>query len=767
MLVLILNIVAEVTNQMLLVLTLRRPKDAVLLSLDSTVALWDKTGFLGRLALVGSVLFVIGGALLCWVVAPLTAWLAGPAIAAPYEHIHQRSQGIELYDSEARYIGIVPAYAGAPHIALRVGQVPETFWRCVVWLEDRHLGGAWAPWGIDFRGLMRVPVDGVRGLLAGHGLRLSGGSTIPMQLSRMMRHDSPGADRGFLDALGRKFSEWWAAPALLQELGGADGARLPQWVATHIPLAQGTRGSRLGGSLYGIKIVSQSVFGKHVDQLNQAEQALLAAAFYRPILLAPASDAQAQGNRDKRWRALKGRAALCLRQLASAAGAEAHSTEAMAYQEALAQLTALPAPQSLLPPDLAHEVEDRPRLDFRLAANPVQRGRYFAGSATRHLMTELADRLPDLEHPPAALHLSIDGIVQARLEKQVTERLHSLDRSLASHLTMPLVGKPDERAQIVVALADECGRLLGYYANTSDPIYFGSSARRDSEGVYREETEDRAIASLAKILGVLAVAGQDEPDTLWCAPAEVRGGACTDDTPRLSARLAIAHSHNGAIFWRLNQLPEEKLRALMGGFGLRPYKGTHPATALALGMVGAAPMTVQRMMATVAAALQGSGGAASQPGLIDAVRLTEEAPLLALPRRAPLESDILKTLQTPKARHFVAEVLGETLHAESAGTLARLASWQAGKHPGVTMHLAKTGTSSALVPKTTRDTWITGALTYRARTYTYVLLIGSPDPNRPLGTTISAGMFAPIISDLLDVVLEGQSLSSCTSPAEG
>ena len=210
-----------------------------------------------------------------------------------FQFADMRARAVAMYDSRGRYFGIVhpetendhlgefdrgalaPYGASPDHKAVPVADAPPYFWRCVVYTEDRHRGEWRNQYGVDALNLARLPVSS------------RGGSTLEMQLARSMwkmhsRNSNP---------MLRKFHELSEAPVLNHFLvKDGNTAGLERWFSEHIPLVQG--GGDEQGSIYGVYAAGQFLFGKRAEELDAAEQLVLAAAVRRPI--AWPSDAEAR-----------------------------------------------------------------------------------------------------------------------------------------------------------------------------------------------------------------------------------------------------------------------------------------------------------------------------------------------------------------------------------------------------------------------------------------------------------------------------------------
>src|SRR5947208_4746888 len=109
--------------------------------------------------------------------------------------------------------------ANPDHKSIPVREVPEHYWRCLVHHEDRHIGGVLNPYGIDLVGVLKIPLSTLTRLIALKRPSLGvGGSTLPMQLVRVIYNTPPRPDEGAGTKLKRKLQEWWLAPVLYREL---------------------------------------------------------------------------------------------------------------------------------------------------------------------------------------------------------------------------------------------------------------------------------------------------------------------------------------------------------------------------------------------------------------------------------------------------------------------------------------------------------------------------------------------------------------------
>ncbi len=208
--------------------------------------------------------------------------LGAPIVVAAYLAFDRATRAIEVVDATGRWSGVVPAAmlpstrvcsAWPRHLSAYLETVPQAWTDVLLALEDRHLDG-WQSWrGLDLAAIARsallAPLGGTRG-----------GSSLVMQLVRSMRHFRP-----MPTARSWTHSSRVATARCSTRLSGAGRHPLPAAARSAYAAGAGHTGSRLGGSIYGVGLASRSVFGKAAEALGVAEQAILAAAARRPVLL--------------------------------------------------------------------------------------------------------------------------------------------------------------------------------------------------------------------------------------------------------------------------------------------------------------------------------------------------------------------------------------------------------------------------------------------------------------------------------------------------
>jgi penicillin-binding protein 1A len=731
--------------------------------------------------------------------------LVSPTLIWPaYEARHERALGTALYDAKGRFLGILPGQldpAGdydvdEDHKALRLHKVPVGWWQVLVALEDEHFGG-WRSWGgIDFVavvagfsrfGLKKIGLGSRRG---------RGGSSLAMQLVRSINHIDPSRSNTF----ARKLLEMKDAPILYDALGTAGFKR---WLAMHVPLVTGTRNSRMGQPIYGIRAASLILYGKEPKDLNLAQQAVFAAAFKQPILVASDRDHRGLRARDIIWWKLKLRAALgilkasrsetpLVRRLRTRmvlrtrekpvpasgiapiiSGEEAAALEPMIGPVrvlALKRLGGMPAPTPQISPDLEPLLPADANKRFRVIANPTARALYFARPMLSQVIGELQDSFGRAWREQAdTVRLTVDVVRNAKFVAAVRRQLARYQRDIGAGISLPLTGRgAAERAQVVVAIADANARLVLFFQNAEDRVYGGDQWKRDARGRYDPSRENRHIASLGKVLVALHLAQVDPLTKRYCntrykrpslgtfvrnASAPRFGYARCRGVARVTPRQVFARSLNLPLIHRLSYREEKPLRRLVKLFGFRRVQDATLKEALPLGIVSGAPRTSHRMMHTVALGVSGAAGRAALPYIIASVQTWSAKGGFATAKLRANPADSLpgyrRYFVKDTARDYLRTVLSAPV-SHPRGTFRALNDITARCNRQVDLHLAKTGTSTTHTGET-RDKFAAGAVRLEGRLYSYFAMIGAGNPHR---RTIGNDIRHPHLAGLLRLGLK-------------
>jgi hypothetical protein len=745
--------------------------------------------------------YVVFAVLLVYVIAPLRgvigSYTAGPAL----HYSAERWLATAIYDRSGAFVGTfdprldskqdvnftdkpidIEGYTANPdHKSIPVREVPDAYWRCLVFHEDRYLSGPLNPYGIDLYGVLKIPYTSVRRSIAAKRPVLGvGGSTLPMQFARVISGTPPSSAEGGATKLGRKLREWWLAPVIYHELTrGGDITPLKQWAANHIWLAQRTGGQ----ALHGVEVTSRVVFGVEASQLTTAQQFVLASAVNKPIILLPGSE-KLNAVREDRWRYLtEVRAQVCAQALIP------DEAERKKVLFELVQMAGGP-PDPKVRPALQQALDQHaPTWSQRAQANPTIRANVLLPAARFGLREEMKQLhgfawrdhvrgvTTTLEVPDnLAFHERIKGEL-AKLDAREAVRINP-----GWTLDPAKVSAERKLPHVVVVAANARGEIVRYFEVGETAPYFGSPFARDAKtGRYEPQREARHIASTGKILSAIAIAneGRDEASTLWSdinAPGRnldtcERGVGGTPGSRR--SVVAFACSLNAPLIARTAQVGQERMKRLIDGFGfaLPPPDAngerTPPSTASVLGLIGGSPRRVHHMAGVVLGALSGEPGkAVPPPSLVRAYDHTRPgiATVAAGVDQPIVPQSLIRPHAVPLLKAWLSAPLCHRVGTTPHGTLKALAHWCAAGRPDLRLHFAKTGTSTTSDADATVDTWTAGGIQFaNGAAYSYVVMVGTGTARDTWARKLHASQATV---PLVDVLLQDLAAHAKKQPAK-
>jgi len=668
--------------------------------------------------------------------------------------------------------------ANPDHKSIPVREMPESYWQCLVYHEDRNLGGILNPFGIDLLGVLKIPLSSARRSIAARRAVLGvGGSTLAMQFVRVIYKTPPGVHEGALVKLKRKLGEWWLAPVVYRELtAGGDDTVLKQWAANHLWLAQRTGGS----PLHGIELTSRIVFGKEAADLSTAEQFVLASAVNRPIILLEGSE-RLNAVRLDRWRYLtEVRARTCAEKLIK---------DEAQQKQVLFDLVAMAAgpPDPKIKPRLQQALDKyAPELAHPAQANPVVRANALMPAARYGLREEMKQRYGFAWRDHVrGVTTTFDAARNLGFADTIRGKLADIDARYADRISAGYTLDPakisEERHSpgVIVVAANARGEIVRYFEQGENAAYFGSPfARETATGYYDRAREGRMIASTGKIMAAIAIANtlRDTPQSIYAdAHAPAAGlDTCAKGEQQQGRRAltAFACSLNDPLMRRTAQVGQARVQRLIDelGFTMPPRNadgsGTPPSTAVVLGQVAGAPRRVHHLAGLVLASLTGRGAAPLPlPTLVKRYDYTSAADAGDAPRDGIVPDRIIR----PGARALVRALLQAPLCYEAGGrptgTLKDLAAWCANRHPGIRLHFAKTGTQVTEDINATVDAWITGGLQFaNGAAYSYVVVVGTGSAGAPWAHSLHAAQVAVPLLDALLSDLEAEATGKKPAP---
>jgi penicillin-binding protein 1A len=730
-----------------------------------------------------AIAYVAFAVFLVYVVAPIRGLAGQYYLGDKLRYDAERWLATAIYDRNGSFVGTfdarldsqrdvnftdaaieLPDYTANPdHKSIPVRDVPEHYWQCLVYQEDRYLGGWLNPFGIDLLGVLKIPYSTLERSIALRRPSLGvGGSTLPMQLVRVIYKTPPHSSEGGLTKLKRKFTEWWLAPVVYRELTrGGNATRLKQWTANHLWLAQRTGGT----PLHGIEVTSRVIFGKEASDLSIAEQFVLASAVNKPIIVLEGSD-RLNAVRLDRWRYItEVRARLCAEKLLT------DETEKKQVLFELIELAGGPPDPKVRPRLQAALERYAPAVAHRAEANPEVRANALMPSARFGLREEMkhAYGFGWREHV-RGVTTTFEVAENLAFGERIKTELARLDTALRDRIEAnftldPAKVGPDRKTpNVIVVAANAKGEIVRYYEAGETASYFGSlGARNASTGFYEPGRDPRMIASTGKMIAAIAIAnsGRDTSNTLYFdSEAPERGlETCAKGSGRHGRRaiVAFACSLNAPLLNRAALAGQARVRSLIDAFGFNmPPGDTPPSTAAVLGQISGAPRRVHQMSAVILASLIGRGSLpVKQPTLISRYDYTgiESLERLAVAQPAGIvPSKVIRRGAAPLLRTLLSAPLCYSAGGAPAGTLKGLSRWCAGRRPDVRLHFAKTGTQVTADPNATVDVWTTGGIQFaNGAAYSYVVLTGTGSASEPWGTSLHAAQAAaPLVGVLLD-----------------
>ena len=736
-----------------------------------------------------AIFYVLFAVVLVYVFAPLRGAIGQTYLSEKLRYDAERWLATAIYDNSGSFAGTfdprldsrrdvnftdraieVGDYRAFPdHKSIPVREVPEYYWQCLLFHEDRHLGTALNPYGIDLLGVLKIPYSTLK-----RSFRLKriafgvGGSTLPMQFARVIYKTPPHAGENALTKIKRKAAEWWLAPVIYHELTRGGGNRaLKQWAANHLWLAQRTGGT----PLHGIEVTSRIVFGKEAKELTTAEQFVLASAVNRPIILLEGSERLNEVRLD-RWRYIaEVRAKACADNII-----KDEETKKQILFELVTLAGGPPDPQ--VKPKLQKALDTyAPRLARRAEANPILRANALMPAARFGIREEMKqDWGYDWRSYVRGLTTTFDAADNLAFSQKLETTLEKIERRyrerIGSSYTLSAKTVANDsskkRPQIVVVAANANGQIVRYYESDQTASYFGSMTARDSvSGFYERAREGRMIASTGKVIAAIAIAneGRDLPGTRYLdtkAPATGLETCRRNGNQRHARRalVAFACSLNDPLLNRAAKLGQRRIKSLIDtlGFNMPPPnaagEGTPPSTAAVLGQISGSPRRVHQMSAVVLASLLGRyKNPVKEPSLVKAYDYI--SPDLAESAPQQLTAISPNKVMRPRARALVRRLLQAPfcyhIKGKPHGTLKSLSKWCADRRGDLRLHFAKTGTQVTEDPDATVDAWATGGIQFaNGAAYSYVVVVGTGSARMPWARRLhSSQVAAPLLETLL------------------
>ncbi len=707
---------------------------------------------------------------------PRTLNIFGINFAGNYSYLNAQYSRPIFVDHSGKVIGMYPGpFPEDKYIAVRIREVPDLWWKMVQLLEDGNHGKWYYVQGVDLSQIIKVPV---RFFLQG---KITGGSTIPMQLVKTMQADT---DKRMVPLLFRKIRDYLHAPAMYYHLEILHPGMMKTWYATHVPLLYNS-------NEHGLVAASFLLFHKMPEDLSLAEQALLAAAVKWRL-----------GIRSKAgWKRAKARARHALGLLFSrgAIGPEA-------LKKAERELSALGPYRNMNFYTNGNAcLKNRKRLQQIIASKSMaSRAVFTAHGEAIEAGAELRDILgPDWWKKVSRVRLTINMDANCRFKWSIFNRKRILFSRIARIQEQRRV--PQDQTLIakarkgttytVVSLTTENGEIVRYYSDPYLPYYHGYTPGTQRYDPFKET---RKIGSIGKIIVAFIAAEEgDTPQTMYFMARRkktVRSADSvrqeyfhnfdgqigylerSDPRGRVSALEAFAQSNNLAIIDRLEHSRSKKrFSSLVELLGFSLY--TRPPLKISerdlvvdipMGNINGSARTIQALVQAVASNLLNNASSGLNPCPPHIVsKYTFKGKTLDYCQQVenPMVNNMFKTvkkmLQKKSSRFFLKKVLGAVVDPRAHGTASKtLGRWHPSLNPLVKWHIAKTGTTSSGEESLTRrpgtlNAMITGAIHLKGKTYTYVAQIGPRGREPDIGPWVYGGQTGALVDTALSNLVEG------------
>lgn len=429
----------------------------------------------------------------------------------------------EFRDRNGRLLRVFPVADGIWR--LKPGAVDPDFLAMLLRHEDKRFR---THAGVDPKALLRAAVQAVW-----HGRAVSGGSTLTMQVARLIEDGPTGRWSG-------KLRQIRLALALERRM---DKDAILALYLTHAPY---------GGNLEGVRAATLAWFGKEPQRLTPAQAALLVALPQSPERRRPDRHPQAASEARDRVLARAVRQSILTQDAFNAARAEAIPDRQRRFPLLSAHLT-----------DRLREIQPGVSQQLTLDAGLQQRLEVLAGEAARRAGPRLSVAMIVADHQNGQILASVGSAGYALRDRRggfvdMTQALRS-----PGSLLKPLV----------YGLAFDRGLAHPETLIHDGPVQFGSYAPQNFDGGFRGDIRLRAALQQSLNIPVVKLADAMGPARL-VATAE-RSGARLE-IPGGTPGLAVAL---GGLGMSLHDLVQLYAGIAAGGQGVKLHHGQRPRAA--------------------------------------------------------------------------------------------------------------------------------------------------------------------------------------------
>ena len=426
----------------------------------------------------------------------------------------------EVRDRNGDLLRVYQVGNGIWRLAPRTGAVDPGFVAMLVRYEDKRF---WSHSGVDGQAMIRAV-----GQALWHGRAVSGGSTLTMQVARLLEDGSTGRWSG-------KLRQIRVALALERRLGKD---RILALYLTHAPY---------GGNLEGIRAATLAWFGKEPGRLTPAEAALL-------IALPQSPETRRPDRHQARAKAARGRV---LARMQAQGLLDAEQAEVARHAVLPVQMQAFPR----LAPHLADRARstgpDVPRHDLTIDAGVQVKMETLVAQAARKAGARLSAALIVADHSSGQIVASVGSpAYDSTAGRQGFVDMTRAIRSPGSTL------KP-----LIYGLAFDQGLVHPDTLIRDAPVSFGRYAPQNFDGRFRGDVRVREALQMSLNIPVVKLTQELGPARLMAA---LRRSGADVRLPGGPPGLAIAL---GGIGISLHDLVQLYAGLARGGQGMALYSG--------------------------------------------------------------------------------------------------------------------------------------------------------------------------------------------------
>ena len=411
---------------------------------------------------------------------------------------------VEVRDRNAELLRAYTVADGRWRLAVTLQQVDKTFVNMLIAYEDQRF---YSHSGVDLRAMLRA-----MGQAAWNGQIISGGSTLSMQVARLLEESGTGRWKGKL----RQMRVAWALERQLSK------EQILQLYLSHAPY---------GGNLEGVRAATLSWFGKEPNRLTPAEAALLIALPQSPKARRPDRNrAAAEQARDRILDRMVGLSALDQSTAQAALSEPVPNTRRQfpALAPHMADLALRTRPEAL-----THQLTLERTLQTSLET--------LAKSALRGLPNDLSVAIVVADHTTGEILASVGSAgYEAQTTRQGFVDMTRAKRSPGSTL------KP-----FVYAMAFDRGLAHPQTLINDRPVAFGRYAPQNFDGAFRGELPVAEALRQSLNIPVVLLLDQIGPAHLMDV---MRRAHIHPDLPGDQAGLAVALGGVGVSLSDLVQL---------------------------------------------------------------------------------------------------------------------------------------------------------------------------------------------------------------------